>query len=237
MNVSLAARIEGVVLCAICVCVLIMSFARNRVWEEEFTLWMDVSVKNPASVRSYNNIGSALMDKARFAEAVPYLIKAVAADPRRQVPHFNLALSYMRTGRVGLAEIELLKTLEVSDVLKKGHYGQGSLSQTYDLKSHGNLGNIFTFKGEFEKALYHFEKAIALAPDNASLHYNLGLAYKKMGRMDEAAARFSTVLKLSPDDKGARWNLMQIQRGRDLVEPQKGGRRQHGVRQGTNRPE
>jgi len=191
---------------------LAASALRNGAWQSEFTLWTDALGKSPASLRPYNNIGSALMNRGRCAEAIPYLRKAVELDARREEPHYNLATCYMKAGRLSEAAAEFTEVIRVGGVLRGGHYGQGLMPAAYEARAHAALGNIFATAGDYTGAVRHFNESLALVPDDASTRYNLGLVYKRLGRRDDAVAEFEKVLKYDPYDEGARWNLNVLKR-------------------------
>ncbi|RKU22228.1 hypothetical protein C6503_04480 [Candidatus Poribacteria bacterium] len=55
-----------------------------------------------------------------------------------------------------------------------------------EAEAHNTRGIAYSQKGEQNKAIEAFSKAIDLKPDYANAHYNLGLAYLKKGEVDEA---------------------------------------------------
>jgi Flp pilus assembly protein TadD len=58
----------------------------------------------------YNNIGSALSEHGRFADAIPYYIEAARLDRRYLLPRRNLVRLYRSTGRLTEARAELERT-------------------------------------------------------------------------------------------------------------------------------
>ena len=67
------------------------------------------------------------------------------------------------------------------------------------------LGLIAQEQGDPDGAVAHFERALALEPDNTDLRLDLGSALLEAGRIDEARAAIDQVLAARPDD--ARANL------------------------------
>jgi tetratricopeptide (TPR) repeat protein len=61
-----------------------------------------------------------------------------------------------------------------------------------------------------ERALALFERAVAVAPKEASLIFNRGLSYKVAGRTAAAIADFRTCLQLRPDHVKAQWSLSDL---------------------------
>lgn len=55
-----------------------------------------------------------------------------------------------------------------------------------EAEAHNTRGIVYCEKGEYDKAITTFKKAIDLKPDYANAHYNQGLAYLKKGEVDKA---------------------------------------------------
>jgi Flp pilus assembly protein TadD len=55
-------------------------------------------------------------------------------------------------------------------------------------------------KGLWREALFRFERAALLDPDNASALNNLAVAYEQAGKFDEARETYEQALKLRPND-------------------------------------
>src|SRR6266536_3282544 len=81
--------------------------------------------------------------------------------------------------------------------------------------AHNNLGYLFLRRGEFDKAISHFETALKIRSGNASAHYekaaklrpdygdayfNLGSVLLRQGRIGEAIAQWQKALATQPND-------------------------------------
>jgi tetratricopeptide (TPR) repeat protein len=67
-------------------------------------------------------------------------------------------------------------------------------------EEHFQRGNQFDEKGQAERALEEWERAIRLNPDHFEAHYNLGLAYADAGDNPLAIEELSEALRVNPDD-------------------------------------
>ncbi|HHF53179.1 MAG TPA: tetratricopeptide repeat protein [candidate division WOR-3 bacterium] len=72
---------------------------------------------------------------------------------------------------------------------------------------YNQIGLNYYNKGEYDKAIESFQKALHSEGESASVHYNLGLAYQAKGILDEAAREYKRSLELNPSDAEAHNNL------------------------------
>ena len=70
-----------------------------------------------------------------------------------------------------------------------------------------NLGTALLERKQYDQAVGHHERAIALMPTYAPAYNNLGAALRAAGRTDEAIARYRQALELKPDFASASYNL------------------------------
>jgi len=80
-------------------------------------------------------------------------------------------------------------------------------SQEYLAGAWNDLGVAYSKKGEYDRAIEAFRKALELKPDDHAAWYNLGLAYDMKGEYDRAIEAFRKALELKPDDHDAWYNL------------------------------
>jgi len=58
--------------------------------------------------------------------------------------------------------------------------------------------NLFDRRGDIERAIEYWEKAIELAPNYAEAHFNMGVGYYKLQQIDKARSCWQKVLLLRP---------------------------------------
>ena len=76
-----------------------------------------------------------------------------------------------------------------------------------DAMAHNNLGAAYYGKGEWDKAIEEYKKAISLRPRYADAQSNLGAAYARKGLIDEAIAAHKAAIAIKPDSPRAHLNL------------------------------
>ncbi len=70
-----------------------------------------------------------------------------------------------------------------------------------------NLGVSLAGRGQVDKAMANYRKALEIKPDYADAHYNLGTLLAGRGQFDEAIVEYRDALKVSPNDAKAHGNL------------------------------
>ena len=73
--------------------------------------------------------------------------------------------------------------------------------------AHYNLGIAFNDRGKTDKAIDHYQQAIALRPSYAEAHYNLGRLLAQKGRLNDAITHYEKALEINPADAESRNNL------------------------------
>ncbi len=76
-----------------------------------------------------------------------------------------------------------------------------------DAMAHNNLGAAYYQKGEWDKAIAEYQKAVTLKPRYADAYNNLGAAYAGKGMYDQAIAAHKQALAIRPDLLRAHLNL------------------------------
>jgi len=70
-----------------------------------------------------------------------------------------------------------------------------------------NLGNALMKKGQLDKAVVHFRKALEIYPDYTEANNNLGYVLMKKGQLDDAIVYFRKTLAINAEHTNANYNL------------------------------
>jgi tetratricopeptide (TPR) repeat protein len=140
----------------------------------------------------YNTRGNSFYEKEDYAAALKDYEKAIELDPKTAVYQSNLALALggLKDWQGAIAAVEKTKELEPDDVV----YGQ-RLAVIYNTR-----GNEFYEKEDYAAALKDYEKAIALASENAVYHSNLALAYQALRDGTPSIEAWKKALELDPEN-------------------------------------
>ena len=75
-----------------------------------------------------------------------------------------------------------------------------------------NLASDSLERGDFDAALTHAQRFLALQPDSADAHFDLGLAREKLGQADAAAAEYREAIRRNPGKAEAYLHLGEAAR-------------------------
>jgi len=138
---------------------------------------------NPNFAEAYNNLGEALGEMKQYQRAIEVFNKAVVLDPRLLKAKYNQAVSYDRMRNFRYSEF-VFRTL----IKNNPQY-----SLAYD-----GLAVTLSKAGRPKEAIAFHEKAIALAPQDASYYFNLGISYLMMGNAAKASEQQEKLKAIDP---------------------------------------
>ena len=144
--------------------------------------------KNPANPWNHYELGNALWEQGRLAEAERQYRAGLAADPAHAPTRNNLGAVLEAQGRLAAAEAEFREAVRLDAGFADAHY---------------NLGSVLLDQGRAADAVAPYRLAIALEPDHAQAHANLGYALRELGALAEAVAHYREALRLQPDSPEA----------------------------------
>lgn len=156
-------------------------------------------------------LAEALYDQGKYDEALP-VYKAIS-DEQETAPRYELpyALLLLKTGQWAQAVTVYSTTLPfLNDGKLLRSHNQFSLStpRTKDLATaiHIGLGTQYLNSADWagqpqnEKAMSHFQKALALEPNSSLANYYSGYGFKRLGRGVQAEAAFKKAASLGQGD-------------------------------------
>jgi adenylate cyclase len=119
------------------------------------------------------------------------LEEAIALDPNYAGAYTNLAWTYMVDRLFGKSPKESLRR-----AIELGQ--KATALDESEAFTHASLGNFYTYAGQFEKAIAHAERGMALDPNSTGVLLNSGSALALSGRPEEAIPLLHKALRLNP---------------------------------------
>jgi protein O-GlcNAc transferase len=139
---------------------------------------------NPKVAEAHNNLGNALMDLKRPAEALASYDRAVALKPDFAAAHNNRGNALMDLQRHEEAIASCNNAIALNPDYANAYNSRGNALM--DLKCP-------------EKAIASYDEAIVLKPDFAEAHFNRGNALKDLKLPGEALASYDRAIALKPN--------------------------------------
>ena len=180
----------------------------------------EATTRSLEALRAYGQGNKTRSTKGDEA-AIPFFKQAVELDPSFALAYAKLGVVYGNLGRGDEAKANAQKAYELRDRVSEyeklyinWNYASRVLndppkvlealqiltaSYPNDYAAHNNLGVYYNGRGEFESALGAYNKAIALAPDEALPHSNMAYVLLFLGRVDEAYKEADLALQLRPN--------------------------------------
>jgi predicted O-linked N-acetylglucosamine transferase (SPINDLY family) len=147
-------------------------------------LFRDVLRTQPGHVPALNLLTVVLISLERFAEAEPFIARAVELNQSSDVSYYNHGLIAKRLGKPD----EALRHFDAALRLN------ANVPETWN-----NRGTVFNDLKQYEKAIADFDRAVALNPGYAAAICNKGKSLGELQRFDEALAAFDRALAIRPD--------------------------------------
>jgi len=164
--------------------------------------------------------------------ALPYLQRAAELDPDFALAHRALAVAYSNQGQSSRAEVQARKAYDLRDRVSERErlnltyaYNQfvtGDLDKTIqalelwhqnyprDVTAAGNLGVEYAGIGQFEKAISHYEQALAIDPNSVAFQGGLAGMQMAVGQVQAAHKTLQAALARKLDGLSIRSNLYGV---------------------------
>lgn len=165
---------------------------RNVDYRTPLSLWADTVAKRPDNRWARDNLGNALLDAGRPADALRQYEAALALAPDDPVHHYNTGNALARLDRLPEA-IDRFSTAV-------------RLAPAY-VAAHNNLGNALCRLGRFDEAIAHYVAVVEAQPGRSEPHVNLGDAFFQLGRTRDAIAEFRVARRIQPDNADIAYGL------------------------------
>ena len=162
----------------------VLTWRQTGMYQDLFTLYQTTLDRNPAAWMAENNLGTALVDAGRPAEAIPHFEQGLRLKANYAEGENNLGNALNLLGRSPEAIPHLERALRF-----QADYAEAC----------NNLGDSLMNTNRPAEGIAQFQKAIRLNPAYALAHCNLGQALARNGRPEEAIPQFQAALRLQPD--------------------------------------
>ncbi|MBI1345478.1 tetratricopeptide repeat protein [bacterium] len=179
------------------VTLVVLAHRQTYVWENSVSLWTNTITCDPDHPTAAVNLGKALLERGRIADAVPWFetgVEVARNDQTRAVAHYNLGLALFELRRIpeSIAQYEAAIQLDEDEP-----------------EPHNNLGNALYVTDRLDSARTHLERAIELRPDYAIAYYNLGNVLSAQQQSAPAKQAYQQASKLAPQSSKLQQRALQ----------------------------
>ena len=231
-DLAIAWRLGRVIIAAASAIVLLimgsLTVLQVSRWRDSETLFGYALSVTSDNLVVQNDLGSALAQQSKYAEAIPHFAEALRIKPNHLHALLNMGLALRKQGKAAEAVGFYQRALMVEPESVTGHWqlglalaeqGKNDDALLEFLKANPNdfdirvrLGEMLTRQGKLSEATSQLNEALRLKPDSAEVHNNLGLLLLMMGQPEKSLPHFSAALHLKPDLAAAQDNLTRAQK-------------------------
>lgn len=215
----------------------LLTFQRNHVWSDEYSLWSDTIRKSPSNPRAHYGLGTAYASQGKMDEAIREYKESIRLAPYYPYAFYGLGLVYDRKGMTKEA-IALYRNALRSDPThrdarynlallynEKGmpeeaikEYNEILKYDPNDFDALNALGLAYFQKGLFEDALLQYNKALNIDPESVTPYNNTAMVYAVMGKKMEAEKWFKMAIEKDPKSAETYYNLGVLHQGAGSVD-------------------
>jgi len=145
-------------------------------------------------------------DDLAFEKSLEDLIRVILSKPRFAPPPLGARPSLETITATVLNQIELTEvdeSIEKSDSVKTD-LKEGDIEIKLDnALAYYRRGIAYSDKGDKDRAIADYDRAIEIEPDYALAYYQRGIAYSDKGDYDRAIIEYNRAIEIDPDDAEA----------------------------------
>ena len=181
---------------------------------QKFDVPIEATTSSLEALKNYS-MGVAMRYEKGDAPSISFFKRAIELDPNFATAYQQLAMAHVNLQQPSQALEYATKAYQLRDRVSEREklrifaayfYATGELekqAQNYELwlanyphdhTPSNDLGVIYMFMGQYDKALTEFQTAVRLAPDEVNGYEGLEGTYVALNRLDEAKATFDQAL-------------------------------------------
>jgi protein O-mannosyl-transferase len=195
----------------------ILTYNRNKVWQNNISLFDDVIEKYPRAVIALNNRGLAKYHLKDYYGAIQDNDKALEINPKEASVYVERGNSKKALGDYKGAIQDYNKAIEINPRYGKAYYNRGYLKASSgdmqgaindfnraieinpkDEDAYNNRGNAIASLGDMRRAINDFNRAIEISSQNAEPYNNRGNAKYFLRDVKGAIEDYNKVIELNP---------------------------------------
>lgn len=156
------------------------SAAQTLVWKDDFALFANALDVNPDSFVAHNNLGHAYLqnsaggtNREMLEQALAEFTDAMKLNPDYPNAYENAARVYALLGRQEESIDAIEKSIQIRERLPR------TLFPNY-VEDHNRVGQVLLARGEYRRAIAHFEALLKVKPEHEEARKYLEVAREKL---------------------------------------------------------
>ncbi len=195
-----------------------LTYERNKIWENDLTLWNDVVGKTENYARPFAIRGFAYGALGQWDNAIADYSRAIGINPTYTDAYSNRGVSYGKLGELDKAISDYSMVIRIDPRFADAYINRGvtycnrgkwekaisDLSKAIELKpasteAYANRGIAWCSLGLWDKGLADYSSAIAIDPKYTDAWFNRGNTYARLGQWENAISDYSRVIEIEPN--------------------------------------
>ena len=162
-----------------------LTYQRNKIWKDEYTLWTDCVKKSPRKARVHTNLGNAYTSLGKYQQAIEAQNEAIKLSPAYEDAYYNRGIAYGKLGQYQQTINDYTEAIRLKPDYVEAYYNRGIV---YGKDLH-----------QYQLAINDFDQAINLNPNHIKAYNNRGLSYDNLGQYQLAIDAFNKAISLKGD--------------------------------------
>ncbi len=212
-----------------------LSWRQAGYWKNSRSVFEHAVRVTSGNYLAYNNLGEALVQEGKTAEAYQNFRQALSIAPNLAQANYNLGLILRQRNQPEKAIPHFSRAVQSAPDFVNAHFylaqtclEQGYLAQAdkhfqivlrrnsqpaYKVESHNARGIILARQQNLAEAAGHFREALKIEPQRGEIHNSLGQVLVLQGQEEEAIPHFQQAASLVPGQLEPINHLVRIYKG------------------------
>lgn len=214
----LGQSIPSIALTCIALVYSTLTYARNKVWTNDYLLYTDIIEKSPNKARGWGSRADFLKDQGDTEHALQDYNRAIQINPKYTTALNNRASIYEKLNKYEFAIQDYNQAILADPNYYNAYNNRGLLYiklAAYDLaladlnkalqlhpnfkEVYINRASVYVSRGEFAKAITDCNSALRIDPNNAFTYCNRGIANMNLNNNNASIDDFSMAIKQNPN--------------------------------------
>ncbi len=218
-----------------------LTYQRNRVWQNEGTLWTDSIRKSTMNSRAWNNRGLYFLKNDKYEVAIHNFTKSIELKPTYVEPYSNRGTAYFFLQKYSKSLDDFNKCIELDPSIPDTYLNRSNIHMVLndykaaikdlnilkirrpdDSYSYMGLARCYRELKNWDKAIENYEKYLEFDKKSIPTYINLAICYSIIDSIDKSIDTYSKGIENNPDNPKLMFRkadlLMQIGRHQESYE-------------------